>query len=96
MQKGRIRRGAKVSHGNSYGYWPLCEPPGHEYYSGSYENVTKFPDAVFDMVWVTGVEQHYWECTRFGYGLVAECEHNGYGNGAVLVFGRENVELLDD
>jgi hypothetical protein len=93
--KVRIKRGVKISQGDHYGLWPACKPPEHEYLNSQYTEVTKFPDAIFEAVWVEGGDQFYWECTRFGYGASNAYDINGEGFGKVLVFGRWNVELLE-
>lgn len=96
MQKGRIKIGAKVNHGGNYDFWPVCRPPGHEYFHTEYSFTTKFPDAVFEVIWIESDDQEYWECSRFGYGKLETGSTNGFGNGKILVFGKENVELIDD
>ena len=88
----RIKEGAKIGHDFAYGNWPACKPPISEYTnSDDYEEVTKYPNALFEALW-TG---KWWDCRRDGYGMLkSENQIGEYGNGSIFVFHKDGVEIV--
>jgi len=86
--KGKIKRGAAISHDFRVWYWPECASSAEEYEGEEYKYEAKNPDMVFDVEW-TG---RYWECKADLYGSDVP---GRYGNGSIFVFGKDNVEIVD-
>jgi hypothetical protein len=89
--KGRIKRGASISHDHSYMRWPSCFPSGCTR-SGIYEAAD--PDMLFDVRWIARNDgSGYWDCTAEGFGY--QILPGAYGNGSIFVFDKENVEIAE-
>lgn len=88
----KIKDGAKISQDMGYGIWPACKPPCEEWKGEEYHQYTKQPDAIF----LAEKKKDYWDCKRFGYGLMTSNPYvmDAYGNGSVYVRDMEGVEIL--
>jgi len=79
--RARINAGVLVAQDFGCGRWPATKAG---------ENVD--PEMVFDVEWMGT----FWECRADGFGRRTWLgEHGGYGNGAIFVFDRNGLTLLD-
>ena len=90
--KGRIKHGAPITQDHRFCRWPTCYPPMKEYEGEEYLHLAKDPDMVFEVEW----HEHggFWECEADGYGTLMG--KGAYGNGSILVTGKDNVEIVEE